>query len=114
MKCIESSVFWDISMSSPLKVSRRFGGTRRLRLQGRRMNQEKKQRAVGGVISTEVERVLPTTEKKPQVLHEIYRFSRLCKYGLLSYDTVVTNVSDDHTAHICNVKWLFQKLTCML
>jgi hypothetical protein len=36
---MKDSVFWDISACSPLKVNRRFGGTCRLRLQGRRMSQ---------------------------------------------------------------------------
>jgi hypothetical protein len=36
---MKSTVFWDITMCSPLKVNRRFGGTYRLHLQGRRIIQ---------------------------------------------------------------------------
>jgi hypothetical protein len=31
---MESTIFWDITTCSPLKVNRRFGGTYRLHLQG--------------------------------------------------------------------------------
>jgi hypothetical protein len=33
---MKSIIFWDITSCSPLSVSRRFGGTHRLHLQGRR------------------------------------------------------------------------------
>jgi hypothetical protein len=33
---MKSIIFWDITPGSPLSFSRRFGGTYRLRLQGRR------------------------------------------------------------------------------
>jgi hypothetical protein len=36
-------VFWDITPCSPLKVNRRFGGTCRIHLQGRRINQARNQ-----------------------------------------------------------------------
>jgi hypothetical protein len=36
---MKNSVFWDITPCSPLKVNRRFGGSRRLRHQGRRIIQ---------------------------------------------------------------------------
>jgi hypothetical protein len=36
---LKSSVFWDITPCSPLKVNWRFGGTCRLHLQGRRVSQ---------------------------------------------------------------------------
>jgi hypothetical protein len=32
---MKSSIFWDITSCSPVKVNRRFGGTYRLHLQGR-------------------------------------------------------------------------------
>jgi hypothetical protein len=38
----KSSIFWDITPCSPLKVNRRFGGTRLLLLQGRVNNPSKK------------------------------------------------------------------------
>jgi hypothetical protein len=34
------SVFWDITPYNPVKVNRRFGGIRRLRLQDRRISQK--------------------------------------------------------------------------
>jgi hypothetical protein len=37
---MKSSIFWDIMPYSPLKVNRRFRGTRRLHLQGRRNQRE--------------------------------------------------------------------------
>jgi hypothetical protein len=45
---MKSSVFWDITPFSPLKVNRRFGGTRRLHVQGRRISQARNQRKAGG------------------------------------------------------------------
>jgi hypothetical protein len=39
-----SSIFWDITPCSPSKVSRRFGGTCRLHLQGRIISQGRNQR----------------------------------------------------------------------
>jgi hypothetical protein len=41
-----SSIFWDITSHSPLKVNRRFGGTWRLHLQGRRISQARNQPAL--------------------------------------------------------------------
>jgi hypothetical protein len=41
----KSSVLWDITQCSPLKVNRLFGGTCRLNLQGRRISQARKQQA---------------------------------------------------------------------
>jgi hypothetical protein len=40
---MKSATFWDITLCSPLKVTRRFGGTYRLHLQGQRMSQAKNQ-----------------------------------------------------------------------
>jgi hypothetical protein len=42
--CMKSSVFRDITPCTPLKVIRRFGGTCRLHLQGRRISQARNQR----------------------------------------------------------------------
>jgi hypothetical protein len=39
---LKSSIFWDITPCSPLKVNRRFGGTRTLHFQGRRISQTSK------------------------------------------------------------------------
>jgi hypothetical protein len=41
---IKSTIFWDITPCSPLNVNRRFGGTYRLHLQGRRISRERNQR----------------------------------------------------------------------
>jgi hypothetical protein len=41
----KSSVFWDIMPCSPLKVRRRFRGTCRLHLKGRKITRAKSQRA---------------------------------------------------------------------
>jgi hypothetical protein len=45
---MKSIIFWDITRCSPLEVSRRFGGTCRLHLQGRRISQARNQREAGG------------------------------------------------------------------
>jgi hypothetical protein len=45
---MKSSVFWDIVPCSPLKVNRRLGGTCRLHLQGRRINQPRTSVKEGG------------------------------------------------------------------
>jgi hypothetical protein len=44
---VKSSNFWDVTPYSPLKVNRRFGGTCRLNLQGRRVKQTRNQREAG-------------------------------------------------------------------
>jgi hypothetical protein len=41
---MKSSIFWDITPCSPLKVNRRFGGTCRLHLQSRRISRTRNQR----------------------------------------------------------------------
>jgi hypothetical protein len=41
---MKSSVFWDITLCSPLKVNRPFGGTYRLHRQGRKICQARNQR----------------------------------------------------------------------
>jgi hypothetical protein len=38
---MESTIFWDITPCSPLKINRRLGGKCRLRLQGRRISRGK-------------------------------------------------------------------------
>jgi hypothetical protein len=45
---IKSSVFWDITLCSPLKFNRRFGGTCRLHFHSRRISQARNQREAGG------------------------------------------------------------------
>jgi hypothetical protein len=42
---MKSDIVWDITSCSPLKVNRRFGGTYRLYLQGRDINQARNQRS---------------------------------------------------------------------
>jgi hypothetical protein len=41
---MKSSIFWDITSCSPLKVNGSFGGTCRLHLQGRKVSWERNQR----------------------------------------------------------------------
>jgi hypothetical protein len=45
---MKSSLFWDITPFSPLKVNRRSGETRRLHLQGRRISQARTRIKAGG------------------------------------------------------------------
>jgi hypothetical protein len=45
---MKSSIFWDITPCTLLKVNRRFGGTYRLHLQSRRINQAKRNAKAGG------------------------------------------------------------------
>jgi hypothetical protein len=40
---LKNTIFWDITPRSPLKVNRRFGGTYRLHLQGRRISRARNQ-----------------------------------------------------------------------
>jgi hypothetical protein len=42
-----SSILWDMTPFSPLKVNRRFGGMCRLQLHGRRINQARSYREAG-------------------------------------------------------------------
>jgi hypothetical protein len=41
---MKNSIFWNITLFSPLKVYRRFGGTYRLHLKGQRMSQARNKR----------------------------------------------------------------------
>jgi hypothetical protein len=41
---MKSYVFWDVPPCSPFKINRRFGGTCRLHLEGRRISQAGNQR----------------------------------------------------------------------
>jgi hypothetical protein len=50
---LKSSIFWDITTCSPLKANRRFGGTCRFHLQGRRRCQERNQPEAGSNQSSE-------------------------------------------------------------
>jgi hypothetical protein len=45
---MKSYIFWDITSCSPIKVNRRFGGTYRLHLQGRRITKQKTSVKAGG------------------------------------------------------------------
>jgi hypothetical protein len=40
---MKSSIFWDITLCSPLKVNQRLGGTCHLHVQDRRISQERNQ-----------------------------------------------------------------------
>jgi hypothetical protein len=44
---MKNTLFWNITPCSPLKANRRFGGTCRLSLQGRRIIQARNQREGG-------------------------------------------------------------------
>jgi hypothetical protein len=44
MKNLKNTIFWDITPCSPLSVDRRFGGTYRLHLQGRKIRWARNQR----------------------------------------------------------------------
>jgi hypothetical protein len=48
---VKSCIFWDVTPCSPLKLNRRFGGTCRLHLQGRRISQARNQREAGGKLN---------------------------------------------------------------
>jgi hypothetical protein len=50
---MKSSIFWDITPCSPLKVNRRFGWTCHLHLQGRRISQARNQREARSKQSTD-------------------------------------------------------------
>jgi hypothetical protein len=41
---MQTSIFWDITPRTPLKANTSFGGTRHLRLQGRRISQARYRR----------------------------------------------------------------------
>jgi hypothetical protein len=49
---IKSTIVWDITPCSPLKVNRSFGVTYRLHLQGRRISQERNQMASRALLAT--------------------------------------------------------------
>jgi hypothetical protein len=88
--CIKSSVFWDITPRSPLKVNRRFGGAYRPYLQGQRISQARNQRdavskhsdcylrrrltfnGLHGVICQKVELFITTAVREPQI--PLYKF----------------------------------------
>jgi hypothetical protein len=41
---MKSSIIWDITQCKPLKLNRRFGGTCRIHLQGRKISHTRNQR----------------------------------------------------------------------
>jgi hypothetical protein len=45
---MKSTIFWDITPCSPLSVNRRFGGTYRLYLQGKKISSARNQRESRG------------------------------------------------------------------
>jgi hypothetical protein len=51
---MESSIFWNITPCSPLKVNRKLGGTCRLHLQGRKTSQARNQREAGSKQSNQL------------------------------------------------------------
>jgi hypothetical protein len=48
---MKSNIFWDITPCSPLKINRRFGGTYRLHLQGRKISLQDFSVKAGGKLS---------------------------------------------------------------
>jgi hypothetical protein len=52
---MKSSLLWDIMPCSPLKANQRFGGTRCLHLQSRRISQARNQREAGSKHSLKME-----------------------------------------------------------
>jgi hypothetical protein len=50
LSTLKSFISWDIKPCSSLKLSRRFGGTCRLHLQGRRISQARNQHKAGGFL----------------------------------------------------------------
>jgi hypothetical protein len=60
---MKSSIFWDITPCSPMNFNRRFGGTYRLHLQGRRISRLRSQRGsrwLHGVISQKLVLFIPS------------------------------------------------------
>jgi hypothetical protein len=55
---MKSTIFWDITPCSPLKFNRRFGGTYRLHLQGRRISQAINQRESKWQVESQIQGVL--------------------------------------------------------
>jgi hypothetical protein len=54
---VKSSIFWDLTSCSPLKVNRRFGGTFRLHLHGQRIRSKKTGVKAGDLAREREERV---------------------------------------------------------
>jgi hypothetical protein len=87
---MKSTVFWDITSCSPLKVNRRFGGTYRLDLQGRisraRYQRESRRQAESPQLGLSISEPniwnqdLPNTNQKFQLLDHKVRFvwTRYC------------------------------------
>jgi hypothetical protein len=70
----KSSIFWDITPCSVLKVNRRFGQIYRLHLQGRISQARCSVEAGGkshGVTSQKTELFITTAVWNPQILHKI-------------------------------------------
>jgi hypothetical protein len=80
---MENSIFWNITLRSPLKVNLRFGGTCRLHLQGLRISQARSQRDAGrrlNIITLRSSLTFGTTCLPFSIL--IHLFIRLmCSYG---------------------------------
>jgi hypothetical protein len=89
---MKNSISWDVTSRSPLKVYRRFGGTCRLLLHGRRTSQEKTQRVTGSKqnsteTSVDLQRITQQISQKTALLnysdiniHYIYDYiTKLCR-----------------------------------
>jgi hypothetical protein len=58
---MNSSIFWDIMLCSPLKVNQHFGGKCCLHLQGKRISHARKQPEAGSKHSNQLAKILVYT-----------------------------------------------------
>jgi hypothetical protein len=70
-----SSIFWNIMPCSPMKVKRRFGGTCRLYLKGRRKSQARNQHATGSKHTAYTNPVRTSNPTYWHTLHVVFRTS---------------------------------------
>jgi hypothetical protein len=74
---MKSSIFWDVTLCSPLKVNRRFGGTCRLHHQGQRINRATSMKA-GGKQSLPPAGYKHYLRVKFEVMSDSFQVKRIC------------------------------------
>jgi hypothetical protein len=94
MCTLRSSVFWDITLCSPLKVNRRFGGTYRLHLQGRGISRARNQRESRRKAETLKMEVTCSSETSVD-------FQRTTQRYIAEYRTLHNHSSENLTSCIC-------------
>jgi hypothetical protein len=101
---MKSSVFWDITPCRPLKVSRRFGGTCHLQLQGPSVNWARNHNETGSYMSS----------PRSYLLHVAGFYLRLFFYSEDVRDMFLRNVGRSRTLLESRKFWMVTRISVLL